>query len=315
MAWNEPNLRRYLSPQFQRRRLVSTKRYAKMLNAFAQSVHGVHRDNIVVGGLLAPLNGQHGAGALKFMRSIFCIARKGRHLVSTCRTRLQFDAWAIHPYTSGGPTHRAHGHDGAALGNLPDARAILRAAIRARHVKSSKRVRLWVTEFSWDSKPPDPLGVPIRLETRWVAEALYRTWKAHVPLLTWLQLRDMPRRTNPYQAGLYYRGRSYAKARPKPVLKAFQFPFVAHRSPRSFFVWGRTPKSDARSVSIQLSRGRGWKRIATVRANANGVFFRTFHRKSKPSWFLRAQLAGKGGTSRRFSLRPVPDRYYPAFGS
>ena len=49
-----------------------------------------------------------------------------------------------------------------------------------------------MTEFSWDSNPPDPKGVPAVLEGRWVAEALYRMWSAGVSLVTWFTLRDQP---------------------------------------------------------------------------------------------------------------------------
>ena len=38
----------------------------------------------------------------------------------------------------------------------------------------------WVTEFNWDTKPPDPKGVPQRLHARWVSEVLFRMWRAGV---------------------------------------------------------------------------------------------------------------------------------------
>ena len=67
-------------------------------------------------------------------------------------------------------------------------------------------MRFWVTEFAWDSNPPDPGGVPLALEGRWVADALHRVWAAGVSLVTWFSLRDQPLRTSAYQSGLYLRG-------------------------------------------------------------------------------------------------------------
>ncbi len=314
LAFNEPNLAKYLSPQYKRGRLVSAIRYRKMVNAFAAAVRRVHRDNVVVAGLLAPLNTPTGPGALKFMRAALCVSG-GKHPHPTCRTRVSFDIWSVHPYTSGGPMHRAHGNDGAALGNLPEARKLLRAAVRAGHVRSNRPARLWVTEFSWDSRPPDPLGVPVRLEARWVAEALYRTWKARVGLLTWFQLRDEPLQRTPYQSGLYFKGKSFAAARPKPALTAFRFPFVAYKRGSKVYVWGRIPRGEHRGVEIQRSSGGGWKRVGVLQPNAGGVFFHTYRLHARSSWFLRAELTGGSKKSLRFSLRRSRDHYYPSFGS
>jgi hypothetical protein len=71
------------------------------------------------------------------------------------------------------------------IGDLPEANRLLRAAVRARHVVSRGRVQLSVTEFGWDSKPPDDYAVPLKLHARWVAEALYRMWLDGVTLVTW----------------------------------------------------------------------------------------------------------------------------------
>jgi hypothetical protein len=315
LAFNEPNLSRNLEPQYARHRVASAKRYRKMLNAFATAAHGVHHDNVVVGGLLAPVNTSNSPGALKFMRSILCVSG-GKHPRPTCRTKVKFDLWSIHPYTSGGPTHRAYSRDGVAFGNLRDARAMLRAAVRAGHVVSNRGVRLWVTEFSWDSKPPDPDGVPAGLEARWVSYALYAVWKNHVGMLTWFLLRDEPLLTSPYQSGLYYRGKAYARARAKPALTAFRFPFIARPHGSRVYVWGRTPDSKQHTLALQIKRSGRWKQVAKLRSNARGIFFRTLrvHGARKSSWF-RAQLLDTGKHSLGFPLNQILDKYYVAFGS
>ena len=51
-------------------------------------------------------------------------------------------------------------------------KVLLDAAARTRHVRSRAPVRFWVTEFSWDTNPPDPRGVPVKLQARWLSEAL-----------------------------------------------------------------------------------------------------------------------------------------------
>jgi hypothetical protein len=89
-------------------------------------------------------------GPLTFMRELLCLSRELR---PTCRQRVRFDVWSHHPYTSGGPTHEAQLPDDASLGDLPEVRRVLDAAVRAGHVRSRGKPRFWVTEFSWDSKP------------------------------------------------------------------------------------------------------------------------------------------------------------------
>ncbi len=153
IVWNEPNLAKYLAPQYSRGKLVSVARYRNMVNAFASSVRAVHRDNVVVAGITAPVRAAHAVGAFKFMRAVLCMSGAKRPK-PTCRNKVSFDDWSVHPYTSGSPLHRAHGTDGVQLGDLPKVNRVLRAAVRAKHVRHVHRVNLWITEFSWDFRFP-----------------------------------------------------------------------------------------------------------------------------------------------------------------
>src|SRR5262249_56041801 len=130
------------------------------------------------------------------------------------------------PYTAGGPSHKTAKPDDISIGELPRMKSVLDAALRSGHVDSTQPVGFWVTEFAWDSNPPDPGGVPLALEGRWVADALHRMWTAGVSLVTWFSLRDQPLRTSPYQSGLYFLGSSFAPDRPKPAPPPFPFPFL-----------------------------------------------------------------------------------------
>ena len=100
--------------------------------------------------------------------------------------------WSHHPYTSGGPTHRASNRDAISLGDMLKMKRALNAAIEQGRFASSRPVAFWVTEFGWDTAPADPKGVPLQLHARWVSEALYRMWYAGVSLVTWYRLRDGP---------------------------------------------------------------------------------------------------------------------------
>jgi hypothetical protein len=171
---------------------------------------------------------------------------------------------------------------------------------------------MWVTEFSWDSAPPDPQAVPMRTLESWIPQALYRLWQNGVTQVTWFQLVDRPLASNPYQSGLYYAG-SVTKARPKPILASFRFPVLALPRAGSVLVWGRTPWGRAARVTIESSTGRGWKTVARLTADRNGIFSQRFS-KQQLGTRIRATAAGLG-TSGVAPTTPVPDHFYNPFGT
>jgi hypothetical protein len=269
--WNEPNLSLYFSVA------LGPQRYRALLNASYSAIHGIAADNTVVAGGLSPFGGGPSAWApLRFMRALLCVPG-GPPPEVNCGARSRFDAWAHHPYTSGGPTHEASLVEDASLGDLPELRRILASARRRGHVLPRRGTRFWITEFSWDSKPPDRWGVPLQRHARWVSEALYRMWKNGASLVTWFALRDGPPGKEAFgfvmQAGLYFRTTErYADERAKPAAEAFRFPFVAVPERGRVTIWGRTPDARRHSVTIERRRGGGWSRLDRIRTNAHGIF-------------------------------------------
>jgi hypothetical protein len=317
-AWNEPNISLYFVPQLENGKPVSPAWYRRMLNRFAIAVHGVHRDNVVVAAGLAPFRDitegvqkqDKDWGPLSFMRELLCLSKS---LKPTCDDRVSFDVWATHPYTSGGPLHHAAFPNDVSLGDLPKMRRVLDAAIKAKHIDSRGAVQFWVTEFSWDSNPPDADAVPMKLLTRWVAEGLFRMWQNGISLVTWLMLEDLPTQGSYLQSGLYFTGSSKGAARPKPILEAFRFPVVALPSNRGVVVWGRTPVEKSGTVVVERSSGRGWQRLAVVPTNRFGIFQRTL--RVDKGGTIRARLIGSLERSQPFGIKPVLDHFYNPFGS
>jgi hypothetical protein len=297
---NEPNHRSYFV-------LASgAQRYRAAVNAAYDALHAVAADSIVVAGGLSPFGNRDTIPPMRFMRGMLCMSFAADPQ-PTCEQRSSFDVWAIHPYTSGGPRHRAASFDDVSLGDLPKVRTFVRAAQRAGHIHSRGRVRFWVTEFGWDTNPPDPFAVRVRLHARWVAEALFRMWRNDVTLAVWFQLRDIESgRTdwgNLGQAGLFYRTADlYADERPKPAARAFRFPFVAVPGPRRVTVWGRTPDSRRHTVAVERRvRGR-WVRVTRVRSNANGIF------QTKRGGLAGQVLRARFGRSYSLAYRAVRSR-------
>ena len=319
-VWNEPNLNTFMAPQVVKRKAFSPRWYRSMLNASATALHAVNSSNVVIAGETAPFGvGSANRTATKplvFMEKVLCVSEKKvvnkttkavtYTYESACKTKTKFDVWAHHPYTQGGPTTKAKRHGNASLGDMGEMRQVLNAAIKANHVVSGHKVRLWVTEFSWDSKPPDRKGVPIALETRWVSQMLYQMWSSGVSLVTWFILRDQPMSTSYFQSGLYYAGpHGISTDKAKPILRAFRFPFVAlprtANGKTTVLLWGRTPTSKAGKVIIERKSSSKWKRVKMLKANRYGIFKISISKPANTVYF-RARLANGSDQSAEFSL-------------
>ena len=250
--------------------MVSDTLYRNLLNSFTAAVRGVSAQNRVIAGSLAPLGRKNKPAPLAFMRELLCVSKSLRRTCDLRSAPLRFDIWSHHPYTLGGPTHKAGG-DNVSLGDLPRMRRVLRAAIRLGHVSSLGRVQFWVTELGWDTRPPDPRGVPSVLHARWVSEALYRLWTNNVTVATWWRISDDPFPSGRYQSGLYT-----VYGRPKRSLTAFRFPTVAFRRPGAIYVLGPHTDEPARQSRARAEVG---PRLAAAR-----------HGSGKWLWDLRAHV-------------------------
>jgi Concanavalin A-like lectin/glucanases superfamily len=319
-VWNESNLSQYLSPQLENGKVVSGDLYRALLNAFASAVHAVHADNVVVAASLSAFSfltpyGRLGISPMLFMRKLLCMSA-GRAPKPTCNAVSELDALSIHPWTSGGPTHHASEKGDISLGDLPALRRLLAAATKARHIRPNRMPQLWVTEFAWDTRPPDthPDAAPIELQSRWVAEALHRAWQNDVRVFTWLMLWDQIYPWEPLQSGLFFRnGENFADARPKPTFYAFRFPFVAYREGGKIALWGKTPYGRSGRVAVQQRTATRWRWVGTFDANRNGIFEGTArYRKPKSSRAKSpARPSSAAETYRNFVMSGKPMSYWP----
>jgi len=314
--FNEPNLGLFLEPQFLNGEPYAAEWYRNLVNQSAVAIKSVHADNFVIAGSTAPFYDQTAStvavnpawGPLGFMRGVLCLTPQLTSTSPGCT--VEFDAWSHHPYTEGGPTHTASLPDDVELGDLPRMKQVLDAAWALGHiVTNGPAPELWVTEFSWNANPPDPGGVPVSLLERWIPEAMYEMWSSGVTVLTWYELVDT---SAPYQTGLYTSTTALADNQPKPILQAFQFPFVAYRSDGGIFFWGRTPAGRRATVAVEQQSGSGWTSLGTLQTDQYGIFQGRFATTSRLP--VRARTTDLDETSVAFSLRTVPDRFFPSFG-
>ena len=272
--WAEPNLSTYLNPQFRGRKPVGARHYRKMLRAFYAGIHSVSKRNRVVTGGTAPYGDIPGNKASRtapalFWREVLCL--KGQKLRKRrCKKPAKFDVLAHHPINVGGPERRALNADDVSTPDIGKLREILRKAQRSgRALPRKPRKPIWATEIWWDSRPPDPRGVPERKHARWLAQSLYVLWRQRVERVVWFLIRDQAANGNSAatgQSGLYTSG-----GEPKLARRAFAFPFVADRRGGKTKLWGVAPSKG--SVRIERKRGGGWKRIKTLRAKGGSRIF------------------------------------------
>jgi hypothetical protein len=317
---NEPNLSIFFNPQYENGKAVSATLYRTLINSFYTAIKSVDRSNIVIAAGLGPIAvPKYTIGPMQFTRELLCMNGRNRRTAGNCDGGVHFDIFDMHPYTTGGPTHKGGVND-VELGDIAKLQRLLRAADRQGRIKGKfKRTPLWITELAWDSKPPDPGGLPMRIESQWIAEALYRSWKAGVNNFFWFSLVDFAPEGLPFNAslesGLYFWAPKLVDQRPKPIIAAFRFPFVAFPRGDGLLVWGRTPSSRGGRVAIQAQRGKRWRNIGVVRAGANGMFGTVL--KSRYGGDKRGSVRARfvNGASTPFPMRPVGDFYHPPFGS
>lgn len=319
---NEPNLSLFFAPQFEGDRPVSPDLYRTLINRFYAAVKAVDPSNLVIAAGLGPIAvPKYTIGPMRFTRLLLCMrGNKNPHPApGDCEGGVHFDIFDMHPYTTGGPTHEG-GINDVQLGDLAKLKTLLAAADRAGRIKGAfKHTPLWIMEFSWDSNPPDPGGLPMKIESRWTAEALYQSWKAGVEYFFWYSLRDPePEPQLPFsqtlQSGLYFRGATVALDQPKEFLFAYRFPFVAYPTAKGLSFWGRTPSSAAGKVTLQAWKGNRWRKLAATGANSAGIFKSLIHRSygRNKKGLVRAVYAGEDSIP--FSMRPVRDFAQPPFG-
>ena len=292
--WNEPNLDKYLNPQWSGGRTFAPAHYRRMLSAFYRGVKSVSPSALVVSAGTAPF-GDPGTGGkrimpARFVRDMLCLRRsKGRLLpTSSCPSPARFDVLSHHPYSVGFPRRPALNADDVSIPDLGKLTKLLRAAERTGRALPRKRHRMWVTEVSYDSSPPDPQGVPAARHARFLEEAFYLLWRQGVDTITWFQVHDqlpVPSYAATVQSGVYF-----ADGRPKPAQRAFRFPLVAERLGRGAVrVWGRSPV--AGSVRIERRTPAGWRLARVVRARRHGTFLVRISVAGSPT--LRARVGGE----------------------
>jgi hypothetical protein len=298
-VWNEPNQDAWLAPQFQGKTIVGPDYYREILNASYEAVKAVNPNMIVVTGGTSPYGdppgGPYPSGArvrpVQWWQKLLCVKpakskgktkkRKARRYVraQNCPGQPMFDVLAHNPIdnTGGGPLQHGPHENDASTPDLGRVVAVLRAAERLGTVPGGRHP-VWVTEFWWDSKPPNPTGAPLATQARWLEQSLYLFWKGGADTAINFEFRDSawaPDVRSGFQSGVYF-----LDGRPKPSLTAFRFPFVTEPiEERTLRAWGKAP--EAGELRIQRQRGSRWVTVKKFQVGKGEVFLTMLRLRGK----------------------------------
>lgn len=299
-GWNEPNLTLYLSPQWtgsgRGHRPASPDTYRALLNGWYAGLKSVSRSNLVVTAGTTPF-GDYGPPWMRmppayFWRELFCLRGRTKFRRFRCPSSpVHFDVLAHHPYPIGPPRRVAPNVDDVVVPDWPRITRPLAVAIKDRTVAPRTRKQLWATEISWDSNPPDPMGIPAQLEARYMEGAFQVMWSQGVTAVVWYLMRDQPPAptyADSLQSGIYFRGPTIAQDTRKPSFTAFSFPFTAYkgRGGRVQF-WGLAPRPGPVTIQRRLRSG-AWVTFARLRARSDRLFLGTSRRAVASGTNMRA---------------------------
>ena len=193
-VWNEPNLNQFLTPQFNAQgKSVAPANYAKL---YAAAYAGLKAGNplaqVAIGETSARGSDKPGGARPTHTPGKFA------ELVAKANPRLKFNAWAHHPY----PTNPGSGPNqllkwpNVSLKSLPRFETSLNTWFKR------KSTPIWITEYGYQTRPPDSLGVPWATQSQYIAQAIALA-KSYpfVSMFIWFVYQDDP--GQPWESGVY----------------------------------------------------------------------------------------------------------------
>jgi hypothetical protein len=306
--WNEPNLYSWLSPQRSHGTPLSPSIYRNLYLAGHRGLSevGHSKDRFLLGELM-PRGGTSSQKVrpLEFLREMACLDRhyhqyrgaaarkRGCHKVG----RFPTSGLAYHPYTKPAGPGLSELPDDAAIGQLGRVRSTIDAL--ARRGKLPRRLPIWITEFGYQTKPPDPVfGAPLARVASFMDESEWIAFRnSRVATYSQYTLYDDPPRPGPgalrwssWQSGLRFLNH---KAKPH-VYDAFRFPlFVRSLGGSAVEIFGglRSPSAGTAKVESKTAHGR-YSLLGSVPVNSAGYFRRIFRVGEASKRTFRVTLGG-----------------------
>jgi len=246
--WNEPNGRVFSVP-------VSPSLYVqRLLNPGYAALHAASGANLVAGGVTSPRREPTGMSPLAFMQGM---RAAGAHL----------DAYAQNPY----PVDRGETPFHATCSACTTLTMARLSTIRADVSEVFGAKPLWLTEYGYQTNPPDRLlGVSWSQQAAFIGQAALHVWEQPgATILIQFLVRDEPS-LGGWQSGLFTNGGVQ-----KPSYRSFALPLAQlSRSGSRTALWGQVrPGSGSRPYAIQRWTGGGWRTLGGAHSTGpDGTF-------------------------------------------
>jgi hypothetical protein len=307
-VWNEPNQPGWLMPQSAQTNGKwvdeAPRLYRALLDAaFASLFATGHGQDTILIGETAPQGSADpglalGIFPLKFLRELYCVDKKLHPLRGKlaaalgCPTGGTAKAFADahpdlfaatglahHPYSLFfPPDFKALDPDSVGVADLSVLERTLDKIFRA--YGQSRRLPIYLTEYGYQTKPPDPTGVSTRKQQSYLNQADFMTFQdPRVKALSQFQLQDdLPNQNvaknsrfywSTFQSGLEYHGGKH-----KASFAAYRLPIWLPRTRGSVLrVWGLVrPAANGARQTVQIAyrpaHGRSWRTLRTLKVSS-----------------------------------------------
>ena len=179
-VWNEPNLSEFLAPAYTNGKPSSPAVYAKMAAAAIAGIKAANPKAMVGVGETSPRGRQKPLGSSTAQDTIApgLFAQD----VAKAAPNLKFDAWAHHPYSGlgQGPNVKV-AFPNVNLPQIPTFEKKLQQWFHRKFVK------IWITEYGFETKPGQPKGVTLAQQAAYVKQTMAddreRPVRVHVHLV------------------------------------------------------------------------------------------------------------------------------------
>ncbi len=266
LIWNEPNQRRWLQPT------TPATYVRRLLNPAYAAIHRVNPRALVGGGVTAPRAATGGVSPVAWIKGM-----------AAAHARL--DAYAHNPYSlNKAETPFTGGCDHCDTITMATLERLIANVDRA----FGKGKRVWLTEFGYQTNPPDPfLGVSWKKQALFVGEAALRAYLApRVDMLVHFLVQDEPELAR-WQSGVLT-----AVGRAKPAYDAIRVPLAERsRTGRTTRLWGQVrPGAGVQRYRLEQLQNGSWKTVGSTR------------RTTRLGYFAVAVRAGAGAQFRVIAL-------------
>ena len=304
-VWNEPNLKSWLAPQSRKGVPYAPVIYRRLLYAAADGLKasGHGRDQLLLGELLPfARSGRTGSTKLRplaFLRELACLNSHYRPYrgkaakLRGCRgkfRKLPGTGLAFHPYTlGGGPDIKTPNRDDASISTLSRVTRTLDKMYSKRRL-AKRKMPLWITEFGFQSSPPDHYATPLRKIPAFQAQSERIAFRnRRVASFSQYPLIDDSGLAG-FQSGLRFKN----GAAKKGVYNGFAHTIYAVRRGSRVEVFGVERAANASAtytIEGRIGKKGKWRTLATGHPNAFGYF----DRKVRFSPGKRSQLRFRVG--------------------